>query len=343
MSLTDTLVSAWSRRGFLAWLLFPVALLFGLLSALRRLLYRLGVLQSVRLPRPVIVVGNITVGGAGKTPLTLYLAAELAARGFAPGIVSRGYGGRASGAGEVRQAHPGDDAAEVGDEPLLMAGRGICPVWIGRDRAAAGAALLKAHPECDLILCDDGLQHYRLARDVEIVVMDGRGTGNGWLLPAGPLREPLSRLRSVDALVMNGGAAAAPPSAVPVFAMYLTGEVFRKLSDPGCTREARDFAGLKLHALAGIGHPQRFFDHLAKLGLNPECHAFPDHHHYRLSDIKKIVGAEALFMTEKDGVKCAALAPAFAPADAWVLRVEAEPDPALLQHILEKLNGRPPA
>ncbi len=342
MSLRDTLVLAWSRRGLLAWLLLPLALLFGLLSALRRLLYRLGVLKSVRLPRPVIVVGNITVGGAGKTPLTLYLAGELAARGYRPGIVSRGYGGRASGAGEVREVRRDDDPAEVGDEPLLMARRGICPVWIGRNRAAAGAGLLAAHPECDLILCDDGLQHYRLARDVEIVVMDGRGAGNGWLLPAGPLRESLSRLRAVDALVMNGGGAA-PALGVPVFAMFLSGKLFRKLTDAGCTREAGDFAGLKQHALAGIGHPQRFFDYLSQLGLAPECHAFPDHHHYRPSDIKNIVGAEALFMTEKDGVKFAALASLFAPADAWVLRVEAEPDPALLQHILEKLNGRPPA
>jgi tetraacyldisaccharide 4'-kinase len=342
MSLTDTLVSAWSRRGLLAWLLLPFALLFGALSALRRLLYRLGVLKSVRLPRPVIVVGNITVGGAGKTPLTLYLAAELAARGYSPGIVSRGYGGRASEAGAMRQVAATDEAAEVGDEPLLMAQRGICPVWIGRDRAAAGAALLAAHPECDVILCDDGLQHYRLARDVEIVVMDGRGAGNGWLLPSGPLREPLSRLNRVDALVMNGGGAA-PSSGAPVFAMHLTGKVFCKLGDPGCTREARDFAGLKLHALAGIGHPQRFFNHLARLNLHPQCHAFPDHHPYVLSDIKNIFGVEVLFMTEKDGVKCAALAPAFAPVDAWILRVEAEPDPALMQHILEKLNGRPPA
>jgi tetraacyldisaccharide 4'-kinase len=343
MSLTDTLVSAWSRRGLLAWLLLPLALFFGLLSALRRLLYRLGVLKSVRLPRPAIVVGNLTVGGNGKTPLTLWLAQELARKGFKPGIVSRGYGGRASAAGEVREVRPQDDPVEVGDEPLLMARRAGCPIWVGRDRAAAGRALLAAHPECDLILCDDGLQHYRLARDMEIVVMDSRGVGNGWLLPAGPLREPLSRLARADALVLHG---AAEPQGLPShparFAMRLVGSRFFSLADPGLSREAADFSGMRLHALAGIGHPQRFFDHLAALGVRAVCHPFPDHHGYSLADLA-FSECEALLMTEKDGVKCAALA----PAHAWVLRVDAEVKPDLAQWlvsiVMEKVHGRPPA
>lgn len=329
--------AAWQRRGPLAWLLLPLGLLFASLSALRRLLFRLGVLKSVRLPRPVVVVGNVTIGGAGKTPLTLWLVAELSRRGFRPGIVSRGYGGSVSAAGGIREVSAQDSAAAVGDEPLLMARRAVCPVWIGRDRAAAGLALLAAHPEVDVIVADDGLQHYRLARDVEIVVMDGRGAGNGFPLPAGPLREPLSRLRRADALVLNGGAGQGR-AGMPVFLMKLAGSRFRRLDDSSVMVEAGELAGCKVHALAGIGHPQRFFDHLAGLGIRAECHAFPDHHAYSVADLD-FPGAEVLLMTEKDGVKCAPLA----PAHAWVLGVDAEVDAALAQLIVEKLNGRPPA
>lgn len=336
------LVSAWQRRGWLACLLLPVAGLFGLLAAWRRLLFRYGVFRRIRLDRPVVVVGNVTVGGAGKTPLTLWLARELLRRGKKPGIVSRGYGGSASVGGEVRQVRQEDDADEVGDEPLLMARRALCPVWIGRDRALAGQALIHAHPECDVLLCDDGLQHYRLARDVEIVVMDGRGAGNGFLLPAGPLREPLSRIQQAQALVINGGIAA-PSGLIPTFSMSLHGNVFYRLDHPQQRRESRDFQGMKLHALAGIGHPQRFFDHLSAMGLQVVCHAFPDHHRFCVSDIKSIDGAEVLLMTEKDGVKCAAIASELAPMEIWVLPVEAELDSALGQLVVEKLNGSPSA
>jgi tetraacyldisaccharide 4'-kinase len=175
----------WRRRGILAWLLLPLSLVFFLLTSLRRALYRAGVIAPVRLPVPVVVVGNITAGGAGKTPLTIWLAEELRKRGRHPGVISRGYGGKAAG---VRKVSRGDTPLEVGDEPLLISQRAACPVFVGRDRAAAGRALLAEHPECDLLICDDGLQHYRLARDVEIAVVDRRGFWNGWLQPAGPLR-----------------------------------------------------------------------------------------------------------------------------------------------------------
>jgi len=343
MSLTDTLLASWSRRGLLAWLLLPLALLFGLLSASRRILYRLGVLKARRLPRPVVVVGNLTVGGNGKTPLTLWLAQKLARSGLKPGIVSRGYGGRASASGGVREVRPEDDPSEVGDEPLLMARRAECPVWVGRDRSAAGMALLAAHPECDIILCDDGLQHYRLARDMEIVVMDSRAVGNGWLLPAGPLREPVARLARADALVLHGvGEPQGLPSHPPRFAMRLLGSRFQSLANPALSCVAADFSGKRVHALAGIGHPQRFFDHLAALGVAAVCHPFPDHHHYSRDDLE-FPECEALLMTEKDGVKCAALA----PVEAWVLRVDAEVEPDLAQllaaKVMEKVDGRPPA
>src|SRR2546423_13002724 len=189
----------WFRLSPVSVLLFPFSLVFRLLVALRRLLFRLGVLPSVRLKVPVIIVGNLTVGGTGKTPLILALAEALRRKGLHPGILSRGHGGTEPG---PRAVSAGDDASQVGDEPVLLAERSGCAVWIGADRAAAARGLLAANARCNVILCDDGLQHYRLQRDFEIAVEDERGFGNGLLLPAGPLREPAGR--RVDATVVNG-------------------------------------------------------------------------------------------------------------------------------------------
>ncbi len=270
---------------------------------MRRALYRSGLLASVRLPVPVVIVGNISVGGTGKTPLTLWLAQQLIENGWHPGIVSRGYTKATEQKKKTLHEVTSDDSAdEVGDEPLLMAQRALCPVWIGRDRPAAAQALLDAHPECDIILSDDGLQHYRLQRDAEIVVVDGaRRFGNGLLLPAGPLREPVSRLQEVDAVVVNGGEAQGDE-----FAMRLEGTSFYNLLNPEMVVSAGEFAGQRLHAIAGIGHPQRFFAHLEHLGLSAQRHAFPDHHRYTASDIA-FDDADAILMTEKDAVKCAAI------------------------------------
>ncbi|HLO64443.1 MAG TPA: tetraacyldisaccharide 4'-kinase, partial [Azonexus sp.] len=292
-----------------------------------------GVGNGWRLPVPVVVVGNITVGGAGKTPLTLWLAEQFQARGWHPGVVSRGYG-RSGDA--VRAVLPDSTPEEVGDEPLLIARRGGIPVWVGRSRAAAGEALLTAHPEVDVVLCDDGLQHYALARDVELAVFDARGVGNGWRLPVGPLREPLSRLRSVDAVVANGVPAGVLVSPVPVFDMSLRPGSFYRLGDPAvkCTADQLRTRG-RLHALAGIGHPERFFATLAGLGLACETHPFPDHHRYEQADLAFADGG-VLLMTEKDAVKCQDLQ----GGEAWVLPVEAELSPALIDHIVEKLRGR---
>lgn len=317
--------------------LIPLSLLFGLLAALRRALYRAGLLRSDQLPVPVVVVGNINVGGAGKTPLTLALAQQFIEQGRHPLIVSRGHGGDSM---QPRAVAPDSDPAQVGDEPLLMARRKLCPVWVGRNRAAAARAGLQAHPQCDMVLCDDGLQHYRLQRDVEIAVIDGaRGFGNGWLLPAGPLREPVSRLRSVDAVVVNGQARAPlPPSDAPFrFAMQLEGAVFQNLLDPDRTATAADFRASKNHAIAGIGNPQRYFLHLEALGVPHTPHPFPDHHPYRADDLA-YADCDAILLTEKDAVKCAP----FADARYWMLRVEARIDPALIAHILRKIapHGR---
>jgi len=309
--------------------LWPFGLLFTLLSHLRRAAYRHGLIASVRLPVPVIVIGNIIAGGAGKTPLTLWLAQQLATLGRKPGIVSRGYGGNSKAA---RKVGAGATALEVGDEPLLLARRANCPVYVGVDRVAAAQALLAAHPECDLILCDDGLQHYALARTLEIAVIDRRGLMNGWPLPAGPLREPTSRLRSVDALVLNG-AAPIPVAAVPTFRMQLEGARFYRLDAPAVTCVASDLAGRQLHAAAGIGEPQRFFDHLAGLGLHCETHAFPDHHRYTRADFA--FSGDAILMTEKDALKCAGLT----PLPIWVLPVAACIEPDLARFVLEKIDG----
>ncbi|MFY9261840.1 MAG: tetraacyldisaccharide 4'-kinase [Gallionella sp.] len=345
----------WHRRHPLHLLLLPISWLFGALAAVRRFLYRTGIFKSVRLPVPVVIAGNISVGGAGKTPLTLALARQLVACGYHPLIVSRGYGGNAEQPQRVMQD---STAAQVGDEPLLMARRGVCPVWIGRDRAAAAQLALAQHPECNVILCDDGLQHYRLQRDVEIVVVDGvRGFGNGWLLPAGMLREPIRRLQTVDAVVVNGGNCGyefirtSPARAKidgesvrinshpqadahpPAFSMQLSGAQFVNLLHPQQTAQADDFKGLKLHAVAGIGNPPRYFDHLTSLDLSFTSHAFPDHHPYVAADLA-FTDCDALLLTEKDAVKCAS----FADNRYWVLRVDAELDPALMQLLLRKLQ-----
>ncbi|HEY5994076.1 MAG TPA: tetraacyldisaccharide 4'-kinase [Gallionellaceae bacterium] len=316
-------------------LLLPLSLLFGLIAAARRLCYRLGIFQSVKLPVPVVVVGNITVGGSGKTPLALWLAQQLLDAGWHPGIISRGYRGSADAAQSPapQEVLPDSSPAETGDEPLLMAQRRLCPVWIGRDRPAAARALLSAHPECDVLISDDGMQHYRLGRDAEIAVVDGhRRIGNGFLLPAGPLREPVSRLDTVDAVVVNGGA-----DGHGKFGMKLHGEQFHNLLNPENTRQAGDFNGSRLHALAGIGHPERFFKYLESLGLAITRHPLPDHHHYTAADLA-IAGADAILMTEKDAVKCAP----YADEKCWVLRVDAQVDPALAQLIIRKIapHGR---
>jgi tetraacyldisaccharide 4'-kinase len=322
-----TVEQIWRRRGLAAWLLFPVGIVFLLISTLRHRLYRSGILARERLPVPVVVVGNITVGGAGKTPLTLWLVDALRRRGRRPGVITRGYGGSVEGVCEVR---PDSAAAEVGDEPLLLCRRAGCPVFVGRDRVAVGKALLAKHPDCDLILCDDGLQHYRLVRDVEIAVLDRRGVWNGWPLPAGPLREPESRLGTVDAVVANGWQGPAG------FRMTLTGDRFHPLRGDG-SRGAADLAGLRLHAVAGIGEPQRFFDHLAGLGLSFDAHAFADHHRYVAADLA--FEGDAILTTEKDAVKFGALA----TLPVWVLPVTAVVLPDLGQFVLEKIDGRPSA
>ncbi len=324
----ERLVRCWYRPCPWRYLLAPLSLLFYLAVGARRLAYRRGWRRAERLPVPVVVVGNISVGGTGKTPLTIWLAGQLRQAGWRPGIVSRGYGGRRRDSAPVR---PDSNPHEVGDEPVLLAQRTGCPVWVGRQRAEAARQLLAFHPEVDVILADDGLQHYALARDVELAVIDGeRGFGNGWLLPAGPLREPPARLRSVDAIVVNGGQIL-PDLPVPQFGMTLTGRRFWKLGQPETVVDADYFAGREVVALAGIGNPERFFRTLAELGIRATPRPLPDHHRYRAADLP----AGTVLMTEKDAVKCAALN----PPDAWALRIDAEVALGLKRIILDKLGS----
>ena len=312
----------------IARLLWPVSLLFRFVVFFRRLFYKLRIFKSFRVGIPVVVIGNLSVGGTGKTPLVLWVADFLKHHGRKPGIVSRGYGGSAEKSGEARAANIGSDPAEVGDEPMLLSRRSGCPVWVSADRVLAASTLHRENPACDVIIADDGLQHYALRRDLEICVVDPHGLGNGWLLPAGPLREPLSRLRSVDVVLEHGA------SSFGGYQMKLEGEKLANLANAQDIRPLKSFAGQKVHAVAGIGDPNRFFMQLARAGLKVVPHPFPDHHVFRAEDFD--FGDDApVVMTEKDAVKCKR----FARAHHWVFPVDAAPDPAFGRWLLEKLGG----
>jgi tetraacyldisaccharide 4'-kinase len=314
----------WQYKGWAQGLLLPVAWLFAGLAALRRTLYRCRVFARSRLAVPVIVIGNISVGGVGKTPLVIHLAQALRAAGYSPGILSRGYGGSQTGA-----VSPDSSPELYGDEPVLIAQHSASPVWVHALRAVAGRALLQAHPETDVLICDDGLQHYALQRDIEIAVVNRpHGLGNGRLLPAGPLREPLSRLQTVDLLVESGQLPAgdrlvsAADNQVPVFQQSLQLGQWTSLSDSSNHISLAELQVRPLLAIAGIGHPQRFFQTIQALGLAFETKVFADHHAYTQADFMDLSG-KTILMTEKDAVKCRHLA----LSDAWFLPVTAELTP----------------
>ena len=340
------LENEWQRRGGGALVLAPLALVFALAMRLRRALYRANVLRPWRADVPVIVVGNVTVGGTGKTPLVIAIVELLRAHGWRPGVLARGYGRvpprEQDELGVVRVVPELATPEHFGDEPVVIARRCRVPVYISPDRPAAARALRAADPEVNVLVCDDGLQHYALARDVEIAVVDGeRRFGNGLPLPAGPLREPVARLDEVDAVVVNGGDEADEAGAARIpgkrrFAMRLGRERFVALVG-GAERSPRELElalrGRRVAAVAGIGHPQRFFDHLAALGVRASAHPFADHHAYQPRDLR-LPGTDAILMTEKDAVKCAA----FADERMWMMRVEAELPPDFEGFLLERLS-----
>ncbi|MBV5308210.1 tetraacyldisaccharide 4'-kinase [Chromatium okenii] len=298
------------KRLFIA-LLLPLSWLYCVIVQMRRWAYQHNWLTSVRLAIPVIVVGNLTVGGTGKTPLVLRLAARLRERGKTPAILTRGYGGAARKWPQV--VRPNSDPAQVGDEPVLLARRSGCLVIAGPNRVAAGNLALQLG--CDIVLTDDGLQHYRLARNVEIALIDGeRGFGNGHCLPAGPLREPPRRLESVDLRLYHGGMQRQPQ-------MHLIPSAAVNLRQPNLTRSLAEFRGQRVLAVAGIGYPARFFNSLIALGLDLELRPYPDHHRFTAADVAQWPPLPVL-MTEKDAVKCAALA----GENHWFVPVEAAVD-----------------
>lgn len=311
------LQAAWLRRGLLAWLLLPVSAVYALLSATRRGLYRLGWLQVEPLAVPVVVIGNVVAGGAGKTPVVMAVARHLLDQGIACGVVSRGHGRSGNDCLEVV---PESDPAEVGDEPLLIASQVRVPVVVGRRRSAAVRSLLARHPEVRVVLSDDGLQHYALARDVEIVVFDDRGVGNGWLLPSGPLREAWPR--RADLVVRTEGAASIPGFGVQ-----------RRLSKDavqadGTRTPLATLAGQPCAALAGIARPDAFFDMLRAQGIALAATiALPDHHDFSAPLPQLPIGLP-LLCTEKDAVKLWKSRP-----DAWAVPLAVEIEPGFFDRL----------
>jgi tetraacyldisaccharide 4'-kinase len=317
----------WYRKSRAYIALLPLSWLYCVLVAVRRRLYQSGLCASTRLNACVLVVGNLSVGGTGKTPLVIALSERLRQAGFSVGILTRGYLGRASQ--RPQRATPRSDPGLVGDEAVLLARRTGCVVFAGHHRVAAGRELLKTGP-CDVLICDDGLQHYALRRDVEIATVDATlGQGNGRCLPAGPLREPLSRLRQVDAVVSVG------EPAVGTHSMQVIATDACRLSDPADQRRLECFRGTKVHAVAGIANPQRFYAMLRAAGLDIQVHAFADHHPFRASDLD-FAGDEPVLMTEKDAVKCEA----FAKPNWWFVPVDVELDSAFCDWLLNVVHQR---
>lgn len=295
-------------------LLLPLSAIFCLVSAVRRLLFRIGLLRVVDLDVPVIVVGNISVGGTGKTPLVIWLAEKMQQLGFKPGIVTRGYGGNSRQ--WPREVAPDTQASEVGDEALLLRRRTGCPVYAGPDRSTVAQRLLADHP-CDLIISDDGMQHYALGRDLEIAVIDGaRRFGNGLCLPAGPLRERRGRLAETDLVLINGAGNG------DQHRMRLSAAEAVALDGRGESRALDAFISGPVHAVAGIGHPERFFNMLEEAGLTLHRHPFPDHHAFSADDLQAFED-QTVLMTEKDAVKCEL----FAHPGHWYVPTTAEVDP----------------
>lgn len=321
----------WARTSVFTVLLSPLAFLFAAVSGLRRLAYRRGWLASIAVGVPVIVVGNISAGGSGKTPLTIWLVNWLRVQGYRPGVISRGYGGAARGCVEVQTDSL---ASDVGDEPVLIRFKTEVPVVVGRDRVAAARTLLARYPEVDVLVSDDGLQHYRLQRDIELAVVDAAsGLGNGWPLPAGPLREPSRRLDRVDAVIQVVRGAAQPRSDLPVTswrADYTAGLAYR-LRASLATRPLHELPALDWFAVTGIGRPQGFFDMLQAAGIRFRPRAFPDHHAFQPQDLP---ADGAVVMTEKDAVKCLT----FAGTEWWALQLDVAPEPGFIDWLSTRIK-----
>ena len=314
----------WYHANIFVWLLLPLSWLFCTVAVIRRKLYQLNIFTSVSAQVPVVVVGNIVVGGSGKTPLLITLCEFIKQKGYQPGVVSRGYGGNYVG---LRQVQKTDSAELVGDEPLMIHQRTGVPVVVAADRVAAVDALI-SNNQCDIIFSDDGLQHYRMQRELEVAVVDAnRRFGNGFCLPAGPLREPVSRLAEVDLIVYNQPAAEDTEDCS--YRLVIT-DLYKL--DTGESRSLESFTSARVHAVAGIGDPGRFFAQLRGSKIDIIGHAFPDHHTYKQHDFSGW-DSDCIIMTEKDAVKCRALT----LPDAWVVQVRADMSETLASQLGSKL------
>lgn len=323
------LQAVWYENNRSGFFLLPLAWLYQLIITARRFLYQYRIIQTEAFSISIIVVGNISVGGTGKTPLLIWLAKFLRSQGYRPGIISRGYGGQAQQWPQWVNAE--SDASQVGDEAIVIAVQTQCPMAVGPIRTD-DVKMLQQQSNCNIILADDGLQHYALQRTVEIAVIDGeRRFGNAHCLPAGPLREPVSRLQQIPLLIANGTAQRGE------YAMKMIGNYAINLPT-GEQKPLSDFKQRRCHAVAGIGNPQRFFKHLQAHGLRIKAHDFPDHHVYQAYDFA-FSDTEAVLMTEKDAVKCTA----FANSQFWFVPIQAAPDTAFGQQLLailkEQENG----
>lgn len=322
------LIRTWYQPHPVRWFLSPLSAIYRITIWLRRQCYRLGFFKQQYLAVPVIIVGNISVGGTGKTPFVIWLTKQLQHAGFRPGIISRGYGGHAKSYPQL--VLPAGDPAIVGDEPIIISRHTHCPVVVAPNRLAAGQMLLQQH-DCNIIIADDGLQHYALGRDIEIVLVDNdRLFGNSYCLPAGPLREPLSRLEHVDFIVHNGGESSDHCH------MTLSQSTAINLLDSTKHKDISGFTGQTVHAVAGIGNPDRFFNQLTEQGLSIEPHSFIDHHVFHSVDLN-FNDENPILMTEKDAVKCQH----FATKDMWVIPIEATISGKLDQQLLQTIAGLP--
>lgn len=314
----------------LTGLFVPFSFVFCAIVFLRKWFYRVGILKSAKFNVPVIVVGNITVGGTGKTPLVIAIATMLTEKGFKPGIVSRGYGATIK---EPTIVSENSNYRQIGDEPLLIARRTNCPVVVFPKRVRAVQYLLN-HFDCNVVICDDGLQHYALQRDIEIAVVDGeRQFGNGFCLPAGPLRESISRLKTVDFVVINGDGRIKIETPKPIYSMHLIPQKIITMNDFKTEIDSSLLKTKIIHAFAGIGNPRRFFETLRAMKLRFFEHPFPDHHPFRKEDFN--VGENALIlMTEKDAIKCIS----FADERFVFLKIEAQLFPEFSEEIIRRLG-----
>jgi len=315
----------WYTNHPISFALIPLSWVFCAIVALRRIAYKFRKSYHPPIPIPIIIVGNITVGGTGKTPLVVFIVNYLKKQGFKPAIVSRGYGGRAQS--QPQSVYPDSDPQLVGDEPILLARQTGCPIVVAPKRSLAVQRLLK-NEDCNIIISDDGLQHYALHRDIEIAVIDGiRRCGNQRCLPAGPLREPVKRLEKIDFIVIKNG------GLQDEFAMQYDSKSLRRVVDDGISQSLSSLRSNTVHAVAGIGHPALFFNTLRDYGLILYCHEFPDHHRYKQSDIH-FNDDLAVIMTEKDAVKCRQIA----SPQHWYLPIEARLPSAFGERLLKELE-----